>query len=212
MSATMKESLENLAKGIISRREINADEVKLLRLHIFSETRILERMLEDGIIDREEAETLFRINDALAGSSAVDPSWTSLFVEAITSHILKDELSPSQLDEAEAQFLISRIGRSGRIEPLELELLVHVSASVLTAPVSFHAFVLEAMQNAVRESGVVNEHLARMIRRVIFGPGSSSGHQVDEPEKNFLRELEEATAGRENHPAWSLLLMELRGH
>jgi hypothetical protein len=212
MNSTMKESLENLANGIISRRGIDADEVKLLRLHIFSETRILERILEDGIIDRDEAETLFRINDALAGANAVDPSWSSLFVEAITSHILKDELSPSQLDEQEAQFLISRIGRSGRVEPLELELIVHVSASVWTAPSSFHSFVLEAVQNAVRESGVVDEHLAHMIRRVIFGPGSSSGHQVDETEKKFLREIEEATAGRENHPAWRLLLMELDVH
>jgi hypothetical protein len=92
---------------------------------------------------------------------------------------------------------------------LELELLVHISASVWTTPPSFHSFVLEAVQNAVRQSGVVDERLAQMIRRVIFGPGSSSGRQVDETEKKFLHEIEETTAGRENHLAWRLLLMEL---
>jgi hypothetical protein len=209
MTATINQSLRDLADGIISRRTINTEEVKALQLHIFSEGRIFERILDDSVVDREEAETLFEINDALSGSGEVDQFWGSLFVGAITSHILKDEISPNRLDEAEAQFLTSRIGRSGQIDPLELELLVNVSASVRTATPSFHSFVLSALQNAVRQSGAVDERLAHLIRRTIYGPGGSSGRYVDETEKRFVQEVKEITAGGKNHPVWDVLLLEL---
>jgi hypothetical protein len=210
MSAIIKQSLQELTEQIVSKRAINAEEVKALQLHIFSEARIFERILEDGIVDREEAEMLFEINDALSGSNEVDQSWKSLFIDALTSHILKDEISPYRLDEVETQFLISRIERSEKIDPLELELLVNVSASVQTAPQSFHAFVLSALEEAVRQKGAVDEQLATLIRRTIFGLGSSSGRQVDEPEKQFLKKIEESFKDRKNHVSWDILLMELR--
>lgn len=209
MTVKVNRSLAELANEIIARREIDAQQVKLIRLEVFSESRVLERMLDDGIIDEHEAELLFAINDALAGGS-YDPSWRDLFVEAITSHVLKDEISPGTLDEEEAEFILSRIKRVGGVGPVELELLVSISASVKSAPPFFQSFVLDALKTAVLRDDVVDDHDAQMIRRVIFGSGSSSGKVVDEPEKTFLRQIKEATAGSgKNHPSWDILQLEL---
>ncbi|MBA3766196.1 MAG: hypothetical protein H0W99_04255 [Acidobacteria bacterium] len=210
MTVKLNQSLAELANEIIARREIDAHQVKLIRLQVFSESRILERMLEDGIIDENEAEILFAINDALSGGN-YDPSWRDLFVEAITSHVLKDEISPGILDEKEAQFIVSRIKRNDGIGPVELELLVSISASVKSAPPSFQSFVLDALKTAVLRDHVVDVQDAQMIRRVIFGSGSSSGKVVDEMEKTFLRQVKEATAGSgKNHPSWDILQLEMR--
>jgi hypothetical protein len=201
-------ALDDLANEIISRGTIDAEQVKEIRLRIFSETRILERLLDDGIVDRVEAETLFSINDALS-AGRYDASWRDLFVEAITSHVLRDEISPDVLDEEEAQFLLQRIQKDGKVDPVEIDLLVNVSASVRRAPAFFHKFVLEALKELVLRDGLVGEDDVRMIRNVICGPGSSSGRSIDDLEKGWLREIDEQTDGRKNHPSWSLFKLEV---
>lgn len=206
MTIKTNQSLRELANEIISRREIDFEQVKMLRLYIFSEARIMDSMFEDGIVDRDEAETLFSINDAVSVGK-YDPSWSELFVEAMTSHVLKDEMSPSRLDEEEAQFIISKIERDGRVDPVELDLLVNISASVTSAPERFHSFVLDALKDVVLLEGLVTERNAQRIRRVIYGPGSSSGKTVDDAEQRWLREIDEATG--ENHPSWNILKLEL---
>jgi hypothetical protein len=201
-------ALDELANEIISTGTINAEQVKEIRLRIFSETRILERLLEDGIVDRGEAETLFSINDALSAGQ-YDASWRDLFVEAITSHVLKDEISPDVLDEEEAQFILKRIQKDGKIDPVEIDLLVNVSASVRRAPPFFHRFVLDALKALVLQDGLVGEEDVRKIRSVICGPGSSSGQSIDDLEKAWLREIDDQTARRKNHPSWGLLKLEV---
>ena len=201
-------ALEVLADEIISAGTIDAEQVKEIRLRIFSETRILERMLDDGIIDRDEAETLFAINDALS-TGTYDASWRDLFVEAITSHVLKDEISPGGLDEEEAQFILAGIQNDGKVDAVEIDLLVNVSASVTSAPPFFHRFVLAALKDLVLHDGLVGEQDVRMIRSVICGPGSSSGQSIDELEKAWLREIDDLTAQGKNHPLWSLLKLEV---
>lgn len=202
------QSLADLANEIISSGQISSEQVKLLRLQIFSEARMLERMLEDDIVDRHEAETLFSINDAVSEEDS-DPSWRELFVEGITSHVLKDEISPSTLDEEEAQFIISKTGNDGNVDAIELDLLVNLSASVTSSPPSFHSFVLGALKSAVIKEGLVDESNAHRIMRVIYGPGSSAGKTVDELEKSWLMEIDEATKRGANHPSWNILKLKL---
>ena len=204
----MDRPLDDLANEIISAGRIDAEQVKEIRLRIFSETRILERMLDDGIVDRGEAETLFSINDALSAGQ-YDASWRDLFVEAITSHVLKDEISPSVLDEEEAQFILTGAQKDGKIDLVEIDLLINVSASVRSAPPFFHRFVLDALKGLVLQDGLVGEDDVRMIHSVSCGSGSSSGRSIDDMEKAWLHEIDDLTAQRKNHPSWSLLKLEV---
>ena len=203
----MRRKLSDMRDEIIRQGSVNADQVKDLRLEIFSETRVMERMLEDGIVDREEAEMLFSINDALS-EGHYDEAWRDLFIEAITSHVLKDETSPDLLDEEEARFILTRVERDGKVNPIELDLLVNVSTSVRSAPPFFHSFVLAALKDYVLRDGLIDEHDARMIRSVLFGAGSSSGKSVDDLERAWLREIDNFPAQQGNHPSWSMLKLE----
>jgi uncharacterized membrane protein YebE (DUF533 family) len=106
-----------LKKQILADGIIDAEEVKLLRQELYA----------DGIIDREEADFLFELNDATSGR-ANDPSWKTLFVEAITAHVLEDAVSPGEIDEAEADWLISRIEKDGVYDENERVLLQNIKA------------------------------------------------------------------------------------
>lgn len=201
-------ALDEIVSRIISTGKIDAEQVKRIRLEIFSEAKIIERMLEDGIVDRHEAEALFSINDSLS-EGQYDASWRDLFVEAITSHVLKDEISPGMLDEKEAQFILMKVQKDGPVNPVEMELLANVSASVMSAPSFFHTFVLGALKDYILRDGLVDEHDVRLIRSVIFGLGSSSGKFIDNLERGWLREIDELAVQEKNHPSWSMLKLEL---
>lgn len=204
----MNSSLSKLAEGAISSGRITPEEVKALRRGIFSEEQIAGHMFDEGMVDRDEAELLFRINDAVCDGTS-DHSWSDLFVEAVTSHVLKDEMSAGALDEEEARFLIARIEKDGKIDAAELELLVNISATVATAPDFFQEFVRQALQEQVARAGVVDERSARFIRRVLFGTGSSSGTAVDELEKAWVHAIEATVKNRSNHFSWQILKHEL---
>ena len=115
MSDHMTKPLNELAKEIIEDGIVDADEVSKIR----------ERIYADGVIDREEAEFLFAINDAVSGH-ANDPGWKKLFVEALTSHVLEDEISPGEVDQDEAEWLIKKIQADGQVDDCETALLLSI--------------------------------------------------------------------------------------
>jgi hypothetical protein len=108
---------DELKKKILADGVIDAEEVELLRKELYA----------DGIIDREEADFLFELNDATSGK-ANDPSWKDLFVEAISSHVLEDEVSPGAIDEAEADWLVGKIEADGVTDENEKALLQNIKA------------------------------------------------------------------------------------
>ncbi len=67
------------------------------------------------------------------------PSWQTLFVEALTKHVLEDETSPGEIDEDEAQWLIDRIEGDGAIDDSEKALLqaIKEKANVVTNKLTF---------------------------------------------------------------------------
>lgn len=199
-----RRGLSEIAEEIIGRGTIDADQVKYIRLEVFSEARVIERMLDDGVVDRREAELLFSINDALE-EGLYDLSWRDLFVEAITSHVLRDEMSPGHLDEEEAQFIMAKVQRRGSLNSVEVELLACISACVLNAPAFFHEFVLASLKDYVLRDRIVDERDARLIENVIFGPGSSSGKAIDERERAWLGGIDGLTLREKNHPSWTML-------
>ena len=109
--------LEVLKKEILADEIIDASEVERLRKELYA----------DGVIDREEADFLFDLNDATSGK-ANHSSWKPLFVEAISAHLLEDAASPGQVDQAEADWLLTRIEKDGTYDDNEKALLRRIKA------------------------------------------------------------------------------------
>jgi len=120
-----------LKKGLLEDGIIDAKEVVALRKELYA----------DGVIDKEEADLLFELNDATSGA-ANDPSWNALFVEAISDFLLKDEVSPGAVDEAEAEWLLARIVKDGVFDENEKALIANLKANSKSMP----AKLLEALK------------------------------------------------------------------
>jgi len=109
---------EILADGIIDENEVN---------------HLREILYEDGIIDKEEAEFLFELNDAVTGKEN-HPEWNFLFIEAITDFLLNDEISPGEIDVEEESWLLSKIQADGKVDSLELALLINLKNKANSFP------------------------------------------------------------------------------
>jgi hypothetical protein len=115
--------LNELKKSILADGTIDAAEVKQLQ----------ETLYADGIIDKEEAEFLFELNDAVSGKDNHE-SWQSFFVEAISDFLLKDEVSPNEIDDEEAKWLFAKIQGDGQLDKTELALLDNLKAKAKAFP------------------------------------------------------------------------------
>ncbi len=110
-------TLSELKKEILADGIIDANEVKELEAILFA----------DGKIDELEAKLLFELNDAVSGKGN-DGSWPSLFVKAISSHVLDDDNSNGEIDEQEAKWLYDNIKGDGQIDETERKLLNHLKS------------------------------------------------------------------------------------
>lgn len=116
-------TLEQLKRELLDDGIIDSAEVKELKAILYA----------DGIIDTEEAELLFELNNAVSGNQN-DPSWSDLFVEAISSYLLEDENSSGELDEAEARWLYERMKGDGVIDETERKLLLYLKKKAKSLP------------------------------------------------------------------------------
>lgn len=116
-------TLETLKAELLADGIIDAEEVAKLK----------EILYDDGIIDKEEADFLFELNDAVTGK-ANDASWETFFIQAITDFLLKDELSPGEIDKEEAEWLLKRIGADGKVDGIEKALLEKLKAEAKSFP------------------------------------------------------------------------------
>ena len=105
-------TLQELKADLLADGIIDAEEVAKLK----------EILYADGVIDKEEAEFLFEINDAVTGKDN-DPAWESFFIQAISDFLLKDEVSPGEIDSEEAAWLVEKIGADGQVDGTEKALL-----------------------------------------------------------------------------------------
>lgn len=118
-------NLDELKKSILADGVIDDQEVKQLR----------EVLYADGIIDKEEAEFLFELNNAVSGK-VNHSSWATLFIEAISSYLLDDEISPNEVDEDEAKWLIEKIQGDGKLDEIEIALINNLKEKAKKLPQS----------------------------------------------------------------------------
>lgn len=116
-------NLEQLKKELLADGIIDAEEVKTIKDVIY----------EDGKIDKDEADFLFELNGAVSGKENA-PEWKSLFIDAITSFMLEDEVSPNEIDDEEANYLYNQIKGDGQVDETERALLENLKAKSKNFP------------------------------------------------------------------------------
>lgn len=116
-------NLEQLKKELLADGIIDSEEVKTIKAVIY----------EDGKIDKDEADFLFELNDAVSGKENA-PEWKNLFVDAITAFVLEDEVSPNEIDEDEAEYLYNQIKGDGQVDDIERALLENIKAKAKSFP------------------------------------------------------------------------------
>ncbi|APW32079.1 hypothetical protein BWX39_05175 [Prevotella intermedia ATCC 25611 = DSM 20706] len=116
-------NLEQLKKDLLADGIIDSEEVKTIKAVLY----------EDGKIDKDEADFLFELNDAVSGKENA-PEWKDLFVDAITAFVLEDEVSPNEIDEDEAEYLYNRIKGDDQVDDIERALLENIKAKAKSFP------------------------------------------------------------------------------
>lgn len=193
----MSEKLEQLKASILADGIIDAEEVRTISKAIY----------EDGKIDREEADFMFALNDAVTGKEN-HYSWKDLFVKAITDHVLKDDQSYGSVDDDEADYLIGKIQGDGKIDEIEQALLLKIIEKATGTCEKFQDFVLTSFKNLILEDGVIDAAEVKTIKAIIYGAGGASGAKVDKNEAEWLFELNDAVSGKANHESWKALMVE----
>lgn len=132
MTDFMNDSMADVVKAILEDGVIDDAEVTQLR----------QRLYADGVIDQEEANALFEINDGVKGK-ANSADWAKLFAEAICDFLLKDEKSPGEVDDDEAAWLVEKLEGDGEIDANEKILLISLREKAKKLPDSFRAKLKE---------------------------------------------------------------------
>jgi hypothetical protein len=173
---------------------------------------------DDGRISAEEADAIFALNDACP---VQDPAWADCFTETVTDYLVEQAEPRGYLTAENAQWLIERIGKDGKVDSkTELDLLVNIIEKARWVPQSLVRFALEQVKAAVisgtgplrdgrkLEPGLVSEADVDLLRRVLYGAGSDGSIAITQAEAEVLFDIDEATAGHDNDPAWTDLYVK----
>ncbi|MBC2670564.1 hypothetical protein ACFOON_10585 [Novosphingobium piscinae] len=172
----------------------------------------------DGRIDPAEAEAIFVINDHLATRP---PEWVDFFVEAIAEYVIAGGSPRGFVSEAQADWLLDRLDRDGRIETMaELELLSRLFDKCQLLPERLRSYALAQIEQIVltgegptRDGGRIDGACitaaeCRLLRRFIFSFASDAPGGVSQAEAEMLFRLKDATLGAPNAPEWETLFVQ----
>jgi hypothetical protein len=171
----------------------------------------------DGTMASDEAEAVFRLNDALPEPTA---EWSDFFVEAIGEFVVNGTDPRGYVSEDNARWLIARIDRDGTLQGMtELELLVRVLERAVNTPDQLKAYVLEQVEQAVLTGagptrrgelspGHVNAAEALILRRVLFAPAGDGPAAVSCGEAELLFRLKDATRDAANALEWKQIFVQ----
>lgn len=180
----------------------------------------LRRMFHaDARIDRAEADQLIELNRACPQQ---DPAWVDCFVEMLTDHLVNQVAPEGYLTTENADWLISSIAPSGRVETRpEMELLINVLDKSRWSPQGLARFALhEVMQSIVHGDGPHRAHLAdnapgvvmdgdvEVIRRIIYAFGGDGNVAITRLEAEILFAINDATVGAPNAESWQDLFVK----
>jgi hypothetical protein len=193
----------DLLNELVGKDRLTAEDALSLRASIYPDMRV----------STEEAEALFRLND---GAQSVAPEWRSLFLEALTDYVVRQQDPSGYVDEIKAEWLVSRIAKDGRLRSgTELELLIRVLETADSAPpllsevaltqVAAHALSPERRQG---DGPTLTSEEVGLLRRVLYAfAGAGGAAAVSRREAEVLFALNDAAKGRPNSPEWQALFV-----
>ena len=202
MNDHMELSLFALAEKISQDGIVDGFEVQILK----------ERFYKNGVVDRDKADFFFRVNDTVTGIKN-DAFWGALFVDALTDHFLNDLKSPGSIDCVEGQYILRKISKDGKVDDLELRLLVNIISNAKTCPMELIDFAMEAMKARILRDGYIDDYEVEMVQKLIYGNSANGDKEVevDRTKANFLFDLNDKAAGMHNSPAWKELFVKAIG-
>jgi hypothetical protein len=175
----------------------------------------------NGVVDIAEVEEILAINDQVRRPSK---AWIDFFVEAVSEFLRSTSQPHGYLSEAQADWLIVRMDRDGRLDsPAKLELLVHLLEKMDGTPSRMNAYILVQIERAVvfgagptrdpehpdtPPAGCITAQECALIRRVIFAPSSYRASHVSAEEAEMLFRIKDATLGGDNAPEWKTLFVQ----
>lgn len=189
-------ALSGLCNDILARGVVGEGDVLALRRVVFDEITVTP----------DEVEALFRIDE---GTEKRVPEWRAFFLEAMTDWLVRQQEPSGYVTQQQADWLIARIGADGRVRNgTELELVVRVLELADEAPASLSAFGLSLVTRAVVENdGRISASEVQRMRRLVFALSGPGRMAVTREEAGALFDLNDATRGRDNDPAWSDFFM-----
>jgi hypothetical protein len=180
--------------------------------------RLRRAIYQEGGIDREKAAALFRLN---RDHPKHDPAWAEFYVEALCDFFYWRQGSDSALTEDAEQMLMEWIGPAEAIDDgTELRLLLSLIFRTHGSSERFRAYVLVAVRHSVlhssqalyghagRKPGVIDAADVEIIRKLVYGLGGQGGMAISAAEADFLFDLNDATCGARNAPAWRDLFVK----
>lgn len=123
------ERLNAIKKAILAEGDLDAFKVGIIEKVIYS-----AKISSDCALTREKIEFLFAINNAINNDDEDNRLWQTLFIEAVTAHILNDKESPGVIDVEEATWLIDTIEADGGYNMNEVALLNNLMENAVSLP------------------------------------------------------------------------------
>ncbi len=172
----------------------------------------------DGIVSGEEAELLFRLNEACP---AQHPAWADFFVVTLTDYFVEQSEPEGYLTTDDAKRLIGRVTSGGRSPcKVELDLVVNVLDKSRWSPVSLCRFALEQVKRAVTDGdgplraghepvqGTIREPEVELVRRILYAFGGDGSVAVTRAEAEVLFDINDAIANPTENAAWTDLFVK----
>ena len=183
--------------------KIDAEDVIMYRREVF----------DDLVVSRAEAEAVFELNDAVSHTCR---EWDQFFVEVMTDYMVNQSRPEGYISETNAEWLIKQVSKDGHVQSdSELELLVKVIERGNKVPDSLCSYALNEVAHAVLEGngkllcnenltkGVIGAPEAKLIRRIMYGPGEGGRVAISHAEVETLFDLNDQTVEAQNHPEWN---------
>lgn len=92
---TSKNEADNILNEIIASAHVDPGQVKALEGFVNA----------DWVVDHDETELLFKVNQALADNDEACPEWSDFFVSTVTKMLVMDMETPGEIDSEEGNWL-----------------------------------------------------------------------------------------------------------
>jgi hypothetical protein len=205
-------TLADIATRIAPSGRLGPDDIANIRRLIYT----------DGAVSRADAEALYAIERARRHHA---PEWSTLFVEALTDHLLEHVAPAGYLDDANAAWLLAQIkARKQPAMDTDVALIGALVERAREVPATFSAFALSTVKDAViygdgpdatgREHGHgrVTEADVALLQRILWGAGQEGQLAISRAEAEALFAIADATAGSESTPAFDDLFARAIGN